>query len=58
MQIDVNTLTCTNFELSNWIFYYKCSYDQRWLVLHLARIDKVVQNLWNFFYNLTIWAEI
>ena len=67
MQIDVNRLICVNFQLSNWNFHYKCSYDQGWLVLHLARIDKVIQNLWHVFYTVrlnsynsktTCWAEI
>ena len=50
MQIDENTLTCANFQLSNWNFNYKCS-DQGWLVLNLTIIDKVVQNLWHFVHN-------
>ena len=45
MQIDVNTLTYKNLQLLNINFYYKCSYDQGCLILHLAKIDKVVQNL-------------
>ena len=28
MQIDVIALICTNTQLSNYNFYYKCSYDQ------------------------------
>ena len=51
MLIDVKTLTCTNLQLSTWDFNYMCSYDQSWLALHLARIDKVIQNLWHFFQN-------
>ena len=42
MYIDVTTLTCANFQLSNYNFYYKYSYDQVWLVLQSARIDKGV----------------
>ena len=46
MQIDENTLTCANFQLSNWNFNYKCS-DQGWLILNLTIIDKVVQKWFN-----------
>ena len=67
MQFDVNTLNCENFQLSEWNFYYKCSYDQGWFLLHLAKTDQVVHNLWHFFHNFRLnsynsktisWAEI
>ena len=45
MQIDVNKYKHKKYNK------YKYSYDQSCLVLHLARIDKVVQNLWHFFHN-------
>ena len=48
---NANKLTCTNSQLSNWKFHYKCGYNQSWLVLHSARIDKIVQNLRHFFHD-------
>ena len=45
MQIDVKAWICANFQLLNYNFYYKCNYDQGWLVLHLARINRVFKNL-------------
>ena len=55
MQIDVNTLTCANFRLSNWFFFYhKFNYEQRLLVLHLASIDKAVWNLRYFVHNFQL----
>ena len=67
MHIDVDTLSFSNFQLSNWNFNYKCSYGQSYLVLHSARVDEVIQDLWNFFHNFLFnsynsktisWAEI
>ena len=50
IRIGINTITCAHFQLWKLNFYWKCSYDQDWLVLNLGRIDKVIQKLW-FFHN-------
>ena len=59
MKIDVNPITCEKVQLSKESFYYKYSYNQGWLVLHLARIDRVVENLSHFFiiFNSTLITQ-